>query len=276
MIRSLRCLPSIVRARNCSTAVSVQSAEQTSVLSDGRPPMPPKFKDLPPQNIYTAFRIVKEKARARFVETVEVAVRLNVDPRKAPQNIKGMATLPQGIGKKIRVGVFASGGDLLTAKNAGADVFGGEDLIERVKGGEIPFDRVVATPEMMAKLGKIGRILGPRGLMPNPKLGTVTNDVEKAVKTAKAGSVQFRVDKAGIIHAGIGKVDFEVDALVDNTRSLMLALLAAKPEAVKGKYIKGMSVCSTMGRGVPVDLATVDPTSAKFMLSPEEVAKLGF
>jgi large subunit ribosomal protein L1 len=179
--------------------------------------------------------------------------------------------LPAGTGKKVRVGVFASGADAQAAIEAGADVVGSEDLVERVQKGEIPFDTVIATPEMMSIVGKIGRILGPRGLMPNPKMGSVTKDVAKAIKAAKAGAVQFRVEKAGIVQAGIGKVSFKSEDLLDNIRSFMVAITDSKPEGLKGKYIKSVHISSTMGPGITIETANVDPSSAKFMLDPKKM-----
>jgi len=227
---------------------------------------------IPEQNIHYAIEIVKESAWAKFDETVEIAVNLGVDPRKPNQSIKGVAVLPNGTGKTVRVAVIATGQDAHEAKLAGADAVGAEDLIARIQAGDIPFDRVIATPEVMSMVGKIGKILGPRGLMPNPKMGTVTKDVAKAIKAARAGTVQFRVEKNGIIQAGIGKVSFSIEKLVENIRSLMVAIADVKPENYKGKYILSASLCSTMGPGVPIELGTIEPSSAKFMLHPSAYA----
>ncbi|MFC7050195.1 50S ribosomal protein L1 [Emcibacter nanhaiensis] len=204
-----------------------------------------------------AVKLVKSKATAKFDETLEMAVRLGVDPRHADQMVRGMVSLPNGTGKSVRVAVFARGDKADAAKAAGADLVGAEDLMEAIQGGEMNFDRCIATPDMMAIVGRLGKVLGPRGLMPNPKLGTVTQDVEAAVKAAKGGQVEFRVEKAGIVHAGFGKASFEEGALVENAKALIDALLKAKPSGAKGAYLKGISMSSTMGPGVKVDVAAV-------------------
>jgi len=188
----------------------------------------------------------------KFDETLEIAVRLAVDVTKADQNIRGMLSLPNGTGKKVRVAVFTNDKQD-EAKKAGADIVGGEDLIEKVAGGEINFDRVIATPEMMPKMSKVARVLGPKGLMPNPKLGTVTNDVAAAVAMAKAGQIEYRADKNGIIHAGIGKMSFATDKLVENANALVEQLKKVKPASVKGQYIVGIAVSTTQGPGLQVD-----------------------
>ena len=224
-------------------------------------------------NVHDAVQIIKESSWAKFDETLELSVNLNLDPRKPNQAVKGVAKLPSGTGKVVRVGVFAVGKDADAAIEAGADVVGGEDLMLRVQKGEIPFDSLIATPEMMGMVGKIGRILGPRGLMPNPKLGTVTREVGSAVKNAKEGRVQFRVEKKGIIQAGLGKLSFSNEALIANIRAFMVAVSNVKPEALKGKYMKSATLSSTMGPGIHLDLPTVDPSNAKFMLSPDEIQK---
>ncbi|WP_417321232.1 50S ribosomal protein L1 [Emcibacter sp.] len=207
--------------------------------------------------IEDAVKLVKEKATAKFDETVEMAIRLGVDPRHADQMVRGMVSLPNGTGKSVRVAVFARGDKAEAAKKAGADLVGAEDLMEAIQGGEMNFDRCIATPDMMAIVGRLGKVLGPRGLMPNPKLGTVTPDVEAAVKAAKGGQVEFRVEKAGIVHAGFGKASFDEKALVENARALLDALLKAKPSGAKGAYLKAISMSSTMGPGVKVDIAAV-------------------
>lgn len=194
--------------------------------------------------------LVKEAAPAKFNETVEVAVRLGVDPRHADQMVRGAVVLPEGTGRTRRVLVFAKGEKAREAEAAGADVVGAEDLVPRIEGGWLDFDVAVATPDMMAVVGRLGKILGPRGLMPNPKSGTVTMDVKGALADIKAGKVEFRVEKAGIIHAPIGKVSFSADALLRNLRTLMDALLRAKPTAAKGTYVKSVTVSSTMGPGI--------------------------
>jgi len=213
--------------------------------------------------------MVKANAWTRFNETVDISVNLGLDPRKPNQSIKGTAKLPHGAGKKVRVGVFATGNDAQQATEAGADVVGGEDLVKRLQDGDIPFDSLIATPEMMSIVSRVGRILGPRGLMPNPKMGTVTKDVAKAVKAAKAGAVQFRVEKKGIVQAGLGKVSFNTEQLLDNVRSFMVAVSDCKPEGLKGKYILGVHLSTTMGPSVKVDVASVDPTNARFMVDPK-------
>lgn len=188
----------------------------------------------------------------KFDESLEIAVRLSIDVTKADQNIRGMLSLPNGTGKKVRVAVFTNDKQD-EAKKAGADVVGGEDLIERVAGGQIDFDRVIATPDMMPKMSKVARVLGPKGLMPNPKLGTVTNDVAAAVKTAKAGQIEYRAEKNGIIHAGIGKMSFTTDKLVENANALIDQLKKVKPASTKGQYILGIAVATTQGPGLHID-----------------------
>jgi len=222
-------------------------------------------------NIHDAVALLRETAWAKFDETVEVAVNLNLDPRKPNQSIKGVARLPHGVGKVVRVAVFAGGESATAAKEAGADVVGGEDLVARIQGGDLPFDTIIATPEMMSMVSKIGKILGPRGLMPNPKLGTVTKEVARAVKTAKAGAVQFRVEKKGIVQAGIGKLSFSDQSLLENIRAMMIAIADAKPEAFKGVYFQRFTLSSTMGAGIPVDISSVDPNNAKFLKSVDEL-----
>ena len=204
-----------------------------------------------------AFGLVKECASAKFVETVEVAVNLGVDPRKSDQVVRGSTVLPNGTGKSVRVAVFAQGANAEAATAAGADIVGFEDLAEKVKGGEMGFDVVIATPDAMRVVGQLGQILGPRGLMPNPKVGTVTPDVTGAVKNAKAGQVRFRTDKAGIVHAGIGKADFEPGALKENLEALLADLNKLKPAAAKGVYVKKVTVSTTMGGGVTIDQGTL-------------------
>jgi large subunit ribosomal protein L1 len=201
-----------------------------------------------------ALGLVKEAAYAKFDETVEVAVRLGVDPRKADQMVRGAVVLPNGLGKTVRVLVFAKGEKALEAKDAGADFVGGDDLVEKIQGGWFDFDTAIATPDMMGVVGKIGRLLGPRGLMPNPKVGTVTFEVGKAVEEAKSGKVAYRVEKAGIVHAPVGKVSFGADKLQENLMTLMDALVKAKPSSAKGTYLKKISVSSTMGPGVNIDI----------------------
>ncbi len=205
-----------------------------------------------------ALSLVKEFAAAKFPESIDAAVNLGVDPRKSDQVVRGATVLPNGTGKSVRVAVFAQGDNADKAKSAGADIVGFEDLAETVKAGELNFDVVIATPDAMRVVGKLGQILGPRGLMPNPKVGTVTADVETAVKNAKAGQVRYRTDKAGIIHCPIGRMDFEVPALKENLEALLGDLKKAKPASSKGVYVKKLTVSSTMGPGVSVDRGSVD------------------
>ena len=204
-----------------------------------------------------ALGIVKTNATAKFDETVEVALNLGVDPRHADQMVRGVVSLPKGTGKDVRVAVFAKGDKAEEAKKAGADVVGAEDLMETIQGGQIDFDRVIATPDMMGIVGRLGKVLGPKGLMPNPKLGTVTPNVADAVQAAKSGQVEFRVEKAGIVHAGIGKASFPEADLKANFDAFVDAIVKAKPTGAKGKYVKKLSVSSTMGPGIKIDLAEV-------------------
>ncbi len=205
-----------------------------------------------------ALGLVKDMATAKFPESIDISVNLGVDPRKSDQVVRGSTVLPNGTGKSVRVAVFAQGENADKANAAGADVVGFEDLAETVKGGEMNFDVVIATPDAMRVVGTLGQILGPRGLMPNPKVGTVTADVETAVKNAKAGQVRYRTDKAGIIHCPIGRADFEVPALKENLEALLADLKKSKPASSKGQYLKKLTVSSTMGPGVSIDRATVD------------------
>jgi large subunit ribosomal protein L1 len=204
-----------------------------------------------------ALGIVKTNATAKFDETIEVALNLGVDPRHADQMVRGVVTLPAGTGKTVRVAVFAKGAKADEATAAGADIVGAEDLMETIQGGTIDFDRVIATPDMMGVVGRLGKVLGPKGLMPNPKLGTVTMDVAKAVKDAKGGQVEYRVEKAGIVHSGIGKASFSAEDLRRNFDAFVDAIVKAKPTGAKGKYLKKVALSSTMGRGVKVDTAEV-------------------
>jgi len=204
-----------------------------------------------------AIKLVKTNATAKFDESIEIAVNLGVDPRHADQNVRGVVALPSGTGRHVRVAVIAKDAKAEEAKTAGADVVGAEDLVERIQGGFLEFDRVIATPDMMALVGRLGKILGPRGLMPNPRLGTVTMDVKGAVTAAKGGQVEFRAEKAGIIHAGIGKVSFEADKLLENAKALADAIVKAKPTGAKGTYVQKVSVSSTMGPGVRVDVGSL-------------------
>jgi len=202
-----------------------------------------------------ALKLIKERASAKFDETVEVAMNLNLDPRKPDQNLRGAVMLPHGTGKTVRVAVFARGDRAKEAETAGADIVGAEDLVEKIQAGQIDFDRAIATPDMMSLVGRLGKILGPRGLMPNPRLGTVTQNVTEAVQAAKGGQVEFRAEKAGIVHAGVGKASFTDKALADNVRALVGAITRGKPSGVRGTYIKKVAVSSTMGPGVRVELS---------------------
>jgi large subunit ribosomal protein L1 len=204
-----------------------------------------------------AIRLIKANARAKFDETVEMSLNLGIDPRHADQMVRGLTNLPNGTGKTVRVGVFARGPKADEATAAGADVVGAEDLAEKIQAGEINFDRCVATPDMMGIVGRLGKILGPRGLMPNPRLGTVTMDVKGAVSAAKGGQVEFRAEKAGIIHAGIGKVSFDEVKLLENAKALADAVQKARPTGAKGTYMKGAAVSSTMGPGIRVDVGSL-------------------
>jgi large subunit ribosomal protein L1 len=204
-----------------------------------------------------ALKVIKANATAKFDETVEMSVNLGVDPRHADQQVRGVVNLPSGTGRDVRVAVIAKDAKAEEATAAGADIVGAEDLVERIQGGFMEFDRVIATPDMMALVGRLGKVLGPRGLMPNPRVGTVTPNVAQAVKDAKGGAIEFRVEKAGIIHAGVGKASFTDDALLANVRALIDALQKAKPAGAKGAYVKRVSLSSTMGPGVKVDLASL-------------------
>jgi large subunit ribosomal protein L1 len=204
-----------------------------------------------------ALRMAKANASAKFDETIELSMNLGIDPRHADQMVRGLISLPNGTGKTLRIGVFARGPKAEEALAAGADVVGAEDLAEKVQGGDIQFDRCIATPDMMALVGRLGKILGPRGLMPNPKLGTVTMDVKGAVSAARAGQVEFRAEKAGIIHAGIGKASFDETKLLENARALADAVVKAKPTGAKGTYLQKAAVSSTMGPGIRVDVSSL-------------------
>ena len=207
-------------------------------------------------------RLVKETARAKFDETVEMAVRLGVDPRQADQNVRGTVTLPHGMGKTVRVLAFAKGEKEKEAQEAGADFVGSDELIKRISEGWFDFDKTVATPDMMATVGRIGKVLGPRGLMPNPKTGTVTPDIGKAIKEIKAGKLEFRVDKAGIVHVPVGKASFGAEQLIDNAKAVLMSLLRAKPASAKGNYVRGVTISTTMGPRIKVDLSQVRTMAA--------------
>ena len=209
-------------------------------------------------NIDEALEMLKSTSKVKFRESVDVAIRLGVDPRKSDQNVRGSTVLPNGTGKTVRVAVFAQSENAEIAKAAGADVVGMDDLHDQIKGGDMAFDVVIATPDAMRVVGKLGQVLGPRGLMPNPKVGTVTTDVENAVKNAKAGQVRYRTDKAGIIHSTIGKVDFDVASLKGNLHALLKDLVKLKPASSKGTYLQKIAISTTMGPGIQVDRATLD------------------
>ncbi len=217
-----------------------------------------KLVDKPAYTVGDAMPLVKKAAFAKFDETVDVAIRLGVDPKHADQMVRGTVVLPHGLGKTLRVIAIASGDKVREAREAGADEVGGDDLVQRIQGGWIDFDAVVATPDMMKSVGRLGKVLGPRGLMPNPKTGTVTLDVVRAVKELKAGKVEFRVDKTGIIHCAVGKVSFDAAKLADNAMALITSVLKAKPATAKGKYVKSIVISSTMGPGFKIDPASVE------------------
>lgn len=207
-------------------------------------------------SIEEAIQLIKDRASAKFDETVEIAMNLGVDPRHADQMVRGVCQLPNGSGRDVKVAVFAKDDKAEEAKAAGADIVGSDDLVQKIQAGDIDFDRCIATPDMMPLVGRLGKVLGPRGLMPNPKVGTVTNDVAEAVKSAKGGAVEFRVEKAGIVHAGVGKVSFSEEALVQNVKALTDAVMKAKPSGVKGSYLKKVAVSSTMGPGVKIEIGS--------------------
>ncbi len=204
-----------------------------------------------------AVRLIKDSAKAKFDETIEIAINLAVDPKQSDQNVRGVVTLPHGTGKSLRVAVFAKGAKADEAKAAGAELVGGDDLAEAINKGEMNFDRCIATPDMMGVVGKLGKVLGPRGLMPNPKLGTVTMDVVGAVKAAKAGQLEFRVEKAGVVHAGVGKASFSYEAIAENVTAFIDAIVKAKPSGAKGTYMKKVSLSSTMGPGVKINISSL-------------------
>ena len=212
--------------------------------------------------VMDAVKIVKGNAKAKFDETIEIAVNLGIDPKQADQNVRGVVNLPAGTGRTVRVAVFARDKKADEARAAGADIVGAEDLFETVNGGKVDFDRVIATPDMMALVGRLGKVLGPRGLMPNPKVGTVTPNIAQAVKDAKGGSVEFRAEKEGIIHAGVGKASFSEADLEKNVRAFVGALVKARPSGAKGTYVKKIAISSTMGPGVSIDVSDVSQVAA--------------
>jgi large subunit ribosomal protein L1 len=208
-----------------------------------------------PYKLQEAAELIKKTHHTKFNETVELAINLGVDPKHSDQVVRGTVVLPHGLGKSVRVLVIASGDKVREATEAGADFVGGEDMVTKIAGGWTDYDAVIATPDMMKSAGKLGKVLGPRGLMPNPKTGTVTFDVAKAIRETKGGKVEFRVDKAGIVHCGIGKIDFDATKLAENAHAIINAVIKAKPAAAKGKYVKRITLTSTMGPGIPIDLA---------------------
>jgi len=217
-------------------------------------------KKMDPSKEYSleeAIALLKDIAFARFDETVEMAINLGVDPRKSDQMVRGSVVLPHGLGKKIRVLVFAKGEKAKEAEMAGADYVGAEDLIEKIQGGWLEFDRAIATPDLMGMVGRLGRILGPRGLMPNPKTGTVTFELERAIREASAGKIDYRTEKAGIVHVPIGKISFDTHKLIDNARAVIDSVMKAKPHSSKGRYLKKIHISSTMGVGVPIDISSL-------------------
>ena len=217
-----------------------------------------KLVDKPAYTLTDAMPLIKKAAFAKFDETVELAMRLGVDPKHADQMVRGTVVLPHGLGKSKRVIVIASGVKVREAREAGADEAGGDDLVQRIQGGWMDFEAVIATPDVMKSVGRLGKVLGPRGMMPNPKTGTVTMDVAKAVREVKAGKVEFRVDKTGIIHCPLGRVSFEAAKLAENAHALISSILKAKPATSKGRYVRSIVISSTMGPGVPIDLASVE------------------
>jgi len=217
-----------------------------------------KLVNKPAYNLTEAMPVVKQASFAKFDETVEVAMRLGVDPKHADQMVRGTVVLPHGLGKSKRVIVIASGEKVREAREAGADEAGGDDIVQKIQGGWLDFDAVIATPDMMKSVGRLGKVLGPRGLMPNPKTGTVTMDVVRAVQEVKAGKVEFRVDKTGIIHCPVGKVSFDAQKLTDNAQALISSIIKAKPATAKGQYVKSVVISSTMGPGIRIDLASLE------------------
>ncbi|MEQ8694753.1 MAG: 50S ribosomal protein L1 [Gammaproteobacteria bacterium] len=243
--------------------VSAEVAKETRKAGGKR--MSDIRKDVDPNTAYAiddAVEMIKARAKAKFDETIEIAMNLGVDPKHADQIVRGVCMLPNGSGRTARVAVFARGPKAEEAKEAGADIVGAEELVQEVQGGTINFDRCIATPDMMGLVGRLGKILGPRGLMPNPRVGTVTMDVGEAVRAAKGGAVEFRVEKAGIIHGGVGKASFSKEALVENIKAYVDAVVKARPAGAKGTYVKKVSISSTMGPGIKIDASSVLPAAA--------------
>lgn len=250
---------------------SSSSSSSSKITKEQKLAMKREFSAMPPMNIFDALPKLREAMWAKFDETIEMAVVTSLDPRKPNQSVKGIAQLPHGNGKSVRVAVFAEGNDAKDAEDAGADLVGSDDLIKKIQAGEIDFQRCIATPDMMGSVSRIGKLLGPKGLMPNPKLGTVTKDVVRAIKEAKAGSVQFKVERKGIIMAGIGKASFSDEMILENIKSFMVALSDYKPEGFKGKYFKRVHVTSSMGPGLELDVSSVDPSNSRFMVDPKKL-----
>ncbi len=243
--------------------VSPETVKETRLAGGKR--MAAVRRDVDPNTAYPledAVDMIKERAKAKFDETIEIAMNLGVDPKHADQLVRGVCTLPHGSGRTLRVAVFARGAKAEEAQAAGADVVGAEELVQEVQNGTINFDRCIATPDMMGLVGRLGKVLGPRGLMPNPRVGTVTMDVAEAVKASKGGSVEFRTHKDGVIHAGVGKASFSKEALVENVRAYVDAVVKARPTGAKGQYIKKVSISSTMGPGIKLDAASIVPGAA--------------
>ena len=259
-----------VPSSSSSSSPSSSSKQTSRKTKEERLAIKREYSALPPINVHHVMPKIREAMWAKFDETIEVVAITSLDPRKPNQSVKGIAQLPHGTGKAVRVAVFAEGPDAQAAVDAGADIVGSDDLIRLIQGGKIDFQRCIATPDLMSSVSKIGKILGPRGLMPNPKLGTVTREVAKAIKEAKAGSVQFKVERKGIIMAGIGKASFTDEMILENLKSFMVAITDSKPEGFKGKYLKRVHMSSTMGPGLEIDLSSVDPSNSKFMIDPSK------
>lgn len=241
-------------------AATISKEERQAVRAAGGKRLHKVLAGLDRNKLHTideAVKLAKDGAKAKFDETIEIAMNLGVDPKHADQVVRGVCNLPNGSGREVRVAVFARGPKAEEAKAAGADVVGAEELVEEVQKGKINFDRCIATPDMMGLVGRLGKVLGPRGLMPNPRVGTVTMDVGDAVKGAKGGSIEFRVEKAGIIHAGVGKASFTEQALAENIKALVDSVMKAKPTGAKGTYLKRMSISSTMGPGIKIDTSNI-------------------
>jgi large subunit ribosomal protein L1 len=253
-----RTLGAIPRCAHASSAAAIDPLSGPGAPAQEAPLRAPFRPDI-------AVQYVRALSKAKFDESVDIVVRLGLDPRKPNQSVRGVLKLPHGTGKQVRIAVFARGDAAAAASEAGAHVVGAEDLVESILGGKLDFDRCIASPDMMPLVGKVARVLGPRGLMPNPKIGTVTTDVAGAVRDAAGGSVEFRTEKAGAVHSMIGKVSFSDEALLENMRAFMIAINDAKPSGAKGQYLKGVSIASTMGPGLHLELPFIDPANRRFM-----------